>query len=167
MHRYVVTVAGQKKVVEVEEREGVVRALIDGRERVLEVRGGGGRYSWLEGERVVAAEVEVVGGKLAVSVGTETLTVEVAEARLDGEGGQGQGRTAPTGPMSMRAPMPGRVVKLLVKAGDQVTRGQGVLVVEAMKMENELKAPRDGRIKEIRVSEGTPVEAGEDLALIE
>ena len=62
--------------------------------------------------------------------------------------------------------MPGRVVKLLVKAGRRREGGQGVLVVEAMKMENELKAPRDGVVKQIRAAEGAAVEAGEELARI-
>ena len=58
------------------------------------------------------------------------------------------------------APMPGKVVKLLVKPGDQVTSRQGVIVVEAMKMENELRAGRDGVVREVLVTEGTSVDAG-------
>ena len=76
-------------------------------------------------------------------------------------------RPAQTGPLSIRSPMPGKVVKVLVRVGDQVKAGQGLIVVEAMKMENELRAPRDGRVKEVPVREGQAVEAGQPLAVLE
>jgi biotin carboxyl carrier protein len=63
--------------------------------------------------------------------------------------------------------MPGRVVNLLVKPGDEVAADQGIVVVEAMKMENELKTPKAGKVLEIRVSVGQAVEKGEILAVIE
>ena len=63
--------------------------------------------------------------------------------------------------------MPGKVIKILKKAGDEVKEGEGVIVVEAMKMENELKTPKAGKVKEIKVKEGDAVEAGARLALIE
>ncbi len=59
--------------------------------------------------------------------------------------------------------MPGKVAKILVKAGDAVTSGQGIVVVEAMKMENELRASRDGTIDKLHVKEGQPVESQELL----
>ena len=71
------------------------------------------------------------------------------------------------GQVTIVAPMPGRVVRVLVAAGDQVDARQPVVVVEAMKMENELRAPRAGRVKEIAVAPGTSVEAGRVLAVIE
>jgi biotin carboxyl carrier protein len=63
--------------------------------------------------------------------------------------------------------MPGRVVRALVEKGDHVTLHQGILVIEAMKMQNELKSPKDGRVAEIRVSPGDTVAAGDTLAIIE
>ena len=71
------------------------------------------------------------------------------------------------GPRAIVAPMPGRVVKVLVKPGDEVAARQGVIVVEAMKMENELRAPRDGRVVEVRVTEGASVDAKAVLVVIE
>ena len=65
------------------------------------------------------------------------------------------------------APMPGRVVRLLVAVGDAVTVRQAVVVVEAMKMENELRAPRDGTVTQIAVQEGTAIETGAVLVVIE
>ena len=71
------------------------------------------------------------------------------------------------GPVEIRAPMPGKIVAVLVKEGDEVQEGQGVVVVEAMKMENELKAPKAGVITELRAVEGTPVDGGATLCMIE
>jgi biotin carboxyl carrier protein len=76
-------------------------------------------------------------------------------------------RTASTaGPVAIAAPMPGRVVKVLVAPGDAVTARQGLVVVEAMKMENELRAPRDGTVAEVRTREGAPVDANVVLVVI-
>jgi biotin carboxyl carrier protein len=62
--------------------------------------------------------------------------------------------------------MPGRVVRLLVASGADVAAGQGVVVIEAMKMENELRSPRAGRVRELPVREGQAVEAGALLAVV-
>jgi biotin carboxyl carrier protein len=181
--RQLVTLAGQTRTVEIEALDGEraaggrpIRAVVDGRALELDVRSiGPGRYTWLEGPRVVTAEVE--GGerkadgaaaRVTVAVGTEVLVGEVADAQavtLAQVAGRAAGRTA--GPTAIRSPMPGRVVKVLAKVGDEVKAGRGLLVVEAMKMENEIRAPRDGRVKELRASEGQAVEAGHDLVVIE
>jgi biotin carboxyl carrier protein len=72
-----------------------------------------------------------------------------------------------TGRVELKAMMPGRVVNLLVKAGDEVAADQGIIVIEAMKMENELKTPKAGKVLEIKVTVGQAVEKGEILAVIE
>ncbi|HVT98022.1 MAG TPA: biotin/lipoyl-containing protein [Acidobacteriaceae bacterium] len=71
------------------------------------------------------------------------------------------------GPVTLKASMPGRVVRVLVEKGDTVAAHQGVLVVEAMKMQNEMQSPRDGRVRELRVAPGDTVSAGDILAIIE
>ena len=76
------------------------------------------------------------------------------------------GKAAPTGPLKLMAPMPGKIVKVLVNVGDAVEAGSGVLVMEAMKMENELKTSRAGTVQEIRVREGQAVEMGAVLLFI-
>jgi biotin carboxyl carrier protein len=70
-------------------------------------------------------------------------------------------------PASIKTPMPGRVVRVLVAVGDRVTAGQGVAVVEAMKMENDLRTPRDGVVTEVLVSAGAAVDGGAVLVVIE
>jgi biotin carboxyl carrier protein len=71
------------------------------------------------------------------------------------------------GKIQIAAPMPGRIVRVLAAAGDLVVAGQGIVVIEAMKMQNELKAPRDGRVTAIEVKEDDRVNAGAILATIE
>ena len=73
----------------------------------------------------------------------------------------------PEGLVRITAPMPGRVVKVLAPEGTEVKRGDGIIVLEAMKMENELKAPRDGVVTQVMVQEGQGVEGGSLLATIE
>jgi biotin carboxyl carrier protein len=72
-----------------------------------------------------------------------------------------------TGPVTLKASMPGRVVRVLVESGETVAAHQAVLVVEAMKMQNELKSPREGRVTHLRVLPGDTVAAGDVLAIIE
>jgi biotin carboxyl carrier protein len=167
---YTVTVGGAAVAVELEPLEGgAVRVVVGGRERLIEPRASGpGRYHWLEGARVVTAEVDGSGAKLAVTVAGQTLLAEVADARA----AQllevvARAATKPAGPVALRAPMAGRVLKILARPGDAVKAGAGVVVVEAMKMENELRAPRDATVRELRVSEGVAVEAGQELALLD
>jgi biotin carboxyl carrier protein len=71
------------------------------------------------------------------------------------------------GKQTLTSPMPGKIVKVLCRVGDEVKAGQPVLVVEAMKMENELKSPKDGRVVELHVSEGQAVEGNAKLCAID
>ena len=80
---------------------------------------------------------------------------------------RGKRASAGTSHGSVRAPMPGRVVKVLVKEGDAIEKGTGLVVVEAMKMQNELCAAVSGTVKRIKVREGDPVERNAELVVIE
>jgi len=71
------------------------------------------------------------------------------------------------GPQQIVAPMPGKIVRVLVSVGDEVQAGQGIAVVEAMKMQNEMQSPRAGRVSEMRAAAGETVAAGDVLATIE
>ena len=82
-------------------------------------------------------------------------------------GRPGNGAASRAGQATLKAPMPGKVVRLLVAEGDTVEAGQGVAVVEAMKMQNEMKAPRAGVVRAIKTKEGSTVAAGEALLVIE
>ena len=75
--------------------------------------------------------------------------------------------TGGLGPRKVSAPMPGKVVRVLVQIGEQVDAGQGVVIIEAMKMQNELKSPKKGVVKKLHAPEGVLVEAGQTLVEIE
>ena len=107
-----------------------------------------------------------VGGGLIVQTGDEEIPVEVLDPRAWRGGRSAQGVEA-EGRQQIMAPMPGKVVRVLVKQGDAVEAGQGIVVVEAMKMQNEMKAARAGRVVSLTVAAGATVNAGEILAVIE
>ncbi len=92
-----------------------------------------------------------------ITVGTRSYVVEVRDPRLRRHTGSSVG---PEGPQDILAPMPGKIVKVLVSENQEVNRGQGLLVIEAMKMQNEIRAPRSGCVGKIYVLEGTGVETG-------
>ena len=102
-------------------------------------------------------------GLMRVHLG-DTVVETVINGRRVGEGVSG---AAAGGASRLTAPMPGKVVRVLVAPGDQVEARQPLVVVEAMKMENELGAPRAGTVSEVPVTEGMSVEAGRLLAAIE
>jgi len=103
-------------------------------------------------------------GELLVTLGGRTVPVIVNGRTRARRAADDTGRA---GLQMVVAPMPGRVVRVLVSAGDEVAARQGVVVVEAMKMENELRSPKAGKVKEVTVTPGTSVEAGRVLVVIE
>jgi biotin carboxyl carrier protein len=105
------------------------------------------------------------GGKLKLQTGTHEFAAEVIDPRS--WSGRRHGHVEAEGRQSIVAPMPGKVVRLLVKAGDRVEAGQGLLVVEAMKMQNEIRSPKSGTVERVLAKEGQPVIAGEVLAWVE
>ena len=100
-----------------------------------------------------------------VNIGNHQLEVNLIDLkRLRGSAGSG---SETNGAAEIKTAMPGKVVRILVEAGKEIQKGEGVIVVEAMKMQNEMKAPKDGVIKEIKVEEGKTVNAGDVLVIIE
>ncbi len=117
-----------------------------------------------DGRSLDAAATPGPGGDWLVQLPHLDVSV-VVDGRRHVRGGQG----VAGGPGQQRviAPMPGRVLRVLVKPGDQVAHRQGLVVVEAMKMENELTAPKAGTVTEVAIAEGASVEAGRLLVVIE
>ena len=155
---------------------------IDGREIVVSVvetgspgrrnDGEGGRWSMLVGTTSYDIALEPApAGELIVHVNGIAVTVAVVEQSgspksraTSARGGAAAGGVA--GPWAVAAPMPGRIVKVLVQPGEAVRARQGLVVVEAMKMENEVRAPRAGIVGEVRVREGSSVEANAVLVVL-
>ena len=115
--------------------------------------------------REVSTTPGPVRGELLVGLDGRSVAVTV-NGRRTGRAAADAGTHA-HGEVSVIAPMPGRVVRVLVAAGDEVAAKQGVVVVEAMKMENELRSPKAGRVKDVAVTPGTSVDAGRVLLTIE
>ena len=116
------------------------------------------------GNKAYEVKCERVGSELHLWVGSARFSAEVRDPRSL----RGRVRAADDqGPKKLTAPMPGKVVRVLVSAGAEVEAGAGVLVVEAMKMQNEVKSPKKGTIQKILVSEGAAVNSGDVLAIVE
>jgi biotin carboxyl carrier protein len=115
-----------------------------------------------------SVEVQVVPGTGPGEI-LVTMDGRIIPATLNGRRTRGAAETAAHmhGEQTVIAPMPGRVVRVLVGPGDAVTARQGVIVVEAMKMENELRATKPGRVREVNVEPGMSVDAGRVLMVIE
>ena len=113
----------------------------------------------------VSIATDPASGQLSVHVGAIPVGVTLNGRRRWGR--KDEGAAAGSGPQRLVAPMPGKVVRVLVKAGDLVAARQPVVVVEAMKMENELRAGREGTVAEIHVREGMSVDAGALLLVIQ
>jgi biotin carboxyl carrier protein len=168
IRRYSVTVAGQARSVELEPKGGGQwRVVVDGKERTLEVRVGQGSFTWIDGTTVVQAAVDGALPRPTVTLRRQVIPVEIADAQTAALASAGKGRAQAAGAATVRAPIPGRVARVLVKVGDAVSAGKGLVVLEAMKMENEIKAPRDGVVKSVGCSEGAAVETGQTLVVIE
>jgi biotin carboxyl carrier protein len=116
------------------------------------------------GNQAYEVKCERVGADLHLWVGSVGFAAEVRDPRSL----RGRVRAADDhGPRKLTAPMPGKVVRLLLGPGAEVEAGAGVLVVEAMKMQNEVKSPKKGIVRKILVSEGSAVNAGDVLAIVE
>lgn len=124
-----------------------------------------GIYSLLIDGRSYEVFIEETGGRLAVHLLEQAFAIRATDVRRHRR--VSADAAVHDGVVRITAPIPGRVARILVSAGQQVARGDGVVVVEAMKMENELRAPRDGVVGGIEVVEGQGVEGGALLATIE
>jgi len=151
---------------------------VNGRSGKIEIRGSRLRYQRDDGV-VIEGEFSLKGTSVLlnersyrVSRGTgkeiwvngRLFSMEVFDPR---DLRPGQGSTANQGRQEIAASMPGKIIRVLVAAGDAVEEGQGLVVVEAMKMQNEMKSPKAGRVVEVRARPDATVGAGEILVVVE
>lgn len=104
------------------------------------------------------------GTEQRIAIGDESFTYEIRDPRS--LGARRAKAASQDGPKKLKAPMPGKVVRILAPEGTAVEIGQAVIVIEAMKMQNELKSPKAGVVKKIAAAEGATVNAGDVLAEI-
>lgn len=164
--RYVILRDGKEIPVEVSERPGGYRVLLDGAEHSvdsLEVLPG--LFSLIVGNRSYEVTVHRPSPDLYhVHLHDGMRPVELVPPMtllLRRMGGRGAGNAG-----SVVAPMPGKVVRVLVKPGDAVAKGDGLVVLEAMKMQNQMQAPAAGVVREVRVAEGESAEGGQVLVVL-
>jgi biotin carboxyl carrier protein len=165
-----------------------LRVEVDGQEYALDIRShnGGSEYT-LAGANSVSGlglVAQVAPGVFSVLLDGRSFTVHIAGHNEDLEvwtaaeqhvisvsdtrDRSGRHKRVPaSGPMEVRAQMPGKVIKLLVEKGTTVNASQGLIVVEAMKMQNEMKSPKDGMVSKINVAEGATIAAGQTLVVVE
>jgi acetyl/propionyl-CoA carboxylase alpha subunit len=142
--------------------DGVMDCLVDGRALAVDARmlQPGVMSLVVEGRQyrcVLDGDGVVIGGR--------RFAFEMDDPRsLQGRRGVGAGAA---GPRALKAPMPGRVVRVLVGVGDEVLEGQAIMVIEAMKMQNELKSPKGGRVVRVGLGVGDTVGTGDVLAVVE
>ena len=166
--RYLATIDGHEHEIEIEELAAdsfAIRFGKDSFEADLR-RVGHASFSVLVGNRSFDFDVARDGEETVVAsrTGSIRLTVVDPAARRAQTAGK---RREITGRVEVKAAMPGRVVNVLVSEGDQVNADQGVVVVEAMKMENEVKSPKQGKVLEVKVAAGQAVEKGQVMMVIE
>lgn len=161
--------------------------VVAGKTRVVELVAKNGAWEIsLDGKLLAANAVELAPNTISVLLngeshqirvapkpdGTLTLHTGLAEYRAEVNDprswrGRRHGALEVEGRQQIAAPMPGKVVRLLVKQGDAVEAGQGLLVVEAMKMQNEIRSPKSGKVEKLLVHEGQAVNAGDALVWVE
>jgi len=162
--KFAAKVGGTVHELVVARLDGAYIVTLDGAEHTVDARKlEADFYSILCEGKSYEVSVESAGSKYVVRHGAHEQVVELADSA-------GSGRDElrnKGGLLSIDAVMPGKVVRVLVSPGDGVRAGQGLVVVEAMKMENEIGAPRAGRVKGVDVSPGQNVETGARLVVLE
>ena len=144
--------------------DGSYVVTLDGTEHIVDARKlEADFYSILYEGKSYEVSVESAGQKYIVRHGAHEQVVELADASRGGR----EEICKRGGPEAIDSVMPGKVVRVLVAPGDEVRAGQGLVVVEAMKMENEIGAPRAGRVRSVDVSPGQTVETGARLVVLD
>jgi len=158
--KYVATVEGQEYTVEIEHPHEV---LVNGTPYAVDLESidGTSFFSLLIGTRSYEVFVDRQKDVYYILIEGDRYEVLVEDERLRQLRALGGAKHEPVGEATVTAPMPGLVVAVLVEEGQPVKMGDGVVILEAMKMENEIRAPRDGVVKSVRVSPGQTVNQNE------
>lgn len=162
---YEINIDGRNYRLELTRADGKWNCRLDGREVVVDaVLARHDVLSVIIGGKAYEIKRERIATDMHLWVGSERYAVQVRDPRsLRSRQAADDGR----GPRKLVAPMPGRVVRVLVREAAEVEAGQGVVVVEAMKMQNEIKSPKKGVVRNLMASEGANVIAGDVLAIVE
>jgi len=160
-------IGDEQQDLEISRDNDTVTAKVGDREYTIEVtQPEPGLYALRNGSSLTTAFVSKdASGLSKVTIAGQEFDVDILDPkRLKGSG---LDAAHEGGAAEIKTMMPGKVVRVLVEAGAEVKKGDGVIVVEAMKMQNEMKSPKDGIVKELRSTEGSTVNAGDVLVVIE
>jgi biotin carboxyl carrier protein len=164
--KYTAVVQGQNVEIELNRKpKGIIEAEIGGRRYTLQGKAVEPGVYWLtQDNRSLEIGVSQTADGYMVSVLEHRIPVEILDTRnaLRRAAQLGQAGVA-----QIRAPMPGKVIKLLVTEGAEVEPNQGIVVLEAMKMQNEIKSPKKGVVRKLGVVEGAAVNSNDLLATVE
>lgn len=166
--KFTVEVNGREREVEIEAAGEGIRARLEGREHRIELRpvDGLGQFAALVDGRAFALSVDEEGeGRLRVGLAGEGYAVSVEDER-ERASRMADRRSLDAGPRVVKSVIPGIVVTLLAKEGEEIEAGSPLLLLEAMKMQNEIPAPCGGRIERFHVRPGETVAAGAPLATL-
>jgi biotin carboxyl carrier protein len=154
--------------VDIEEiGKSLYRVSVDGSEFLVDGKKTGlTNYSLIVDNRSFEIEVDVKEDEYRVLVDGRNYHIDLVDERRVRLGGL-QSDIELQGRQNVSVPMPGKIIAVLVAEGDKVEKGQGLVIVEAMKMENEVRCPINGEVKEVWVKTGDAVEAGAVLAVVE
>jgi biotin carboxyl carrier protein len=163
--KFEIKLGKEKKAVEVSLANGKLHFSVDGRQIDADaVPIAPGIYSILISGQSLEARVEAHGAAFRVNVAGREYMTEIRDPRrlrrTRGGGIEAEGR------QQVMAPMPGKVVRVLAKTGDSIEAGKGIVVIEAMKMQNEVRSPKSGTVERMLVAEGQAVNSGDVLAVI-
>lgn len=171
-----VAIGDRVRTVAVVRKGGLLHVDLDGRTHIVDARRVNdsivSMLVQLDGSAAPSRSIDASfatrpeAGDFDVHLDGRTIPVQIRPAGSFGRQKK-DGGAAGSGPQRVTSPMPGKVVRVLVKPGDDVKAKQGLVVVEAMKMENELRAARDGRVRDVSVAEGQSVDAGTLLLIVE
>lgn len=156
-----------KHVVELQPAGSGYRVILDGNEVNADAAlvAPGCVSVLLDGQAFEVHVTPSFDGGMKVQLGPHEFTADIENPRA--WKGRRHASLQAEGRQQMVAPMPGKVIRLLVRAGQEVEAGQGIVVVEAMKMQNEIRSPKTGKVERLHVKEGQNVNAGEVLAWID
>jgi biotin carboxyl carrier protein len=165
---YIAKLGDQTYTVEIEETgKSVYRVSVDGNEFLVDgKKTGRTNYSLIVDHRSFEIEVDSSDDEYRVLVDGRNYRIHLVDERRLRVGGSQAGLEL-QGRQNITVPMPGKVIAVLVSEGDAVERGQGLAIVEAMKMENEVRSPITGVVKEIKAKPGDTVEGGAVLLIVE
>jgi len=164
--KYKVRISGKTRIVELHRDAGGWKATLDGQPTVADVvEIAPNTFSVLAaGQSHEVCVTSYPDGKLILQTGRFEFGAEVQDPRA--WSGRRHGGAEAEGRQQILAPMPGKVIRVLAQAGDEVKVGQGLLVVEAMKMQNEIRSPKSGKVERVMAEEGQAVNAGEVLCIV-